>query len=212
MMQHDQRKHPWLWVLAVGGMLLLGRPALAQVPLPSPLVPLAKFSITGKASGSETNQTSAADYTVKFSLAPGHVLDPTAVALRLRIEPDAQRGGRQASAVLHHVYGRHPWGGEHADQQQRPEVARSLAVSEASGGAQDARGHAGGSPDQASAATYDALTDYFEDCDAVTGPQAGASMPTAIANARSSAAILSGGNVARKSVKADLGILISSSQ
>jgi hypothetical protein len=45
-----------------------------------------------------------------------------------------------------------------------------------------------------------------------TGPQADASMPTAIANARSSAATLSGGNVARKSVKADLGILISSSQ
>lgn len=129
MMQHDQRKHPWLWALAVGGVLLLGRAALAQVPLPSPLVPLEKFSITGKASGSETNQTSAADYTVKFSLAPGHVLDPTAVALRLRIEPDAQRGGRRARAVRHHVYGRHQRRREHADQPQRREVGCRLAVS-----------------------------------------------------------------------------------
>jgi hypothetical protein len=59
MTHHHQRNRPWLWALAVGGVLLLGRPTLAQVPLPSPLVPLAKFSITGKASGSETNQTSS---------------------------------------------------------------------------------------------------------------------------------------------------------
>jgi hypothetical protein len=89
-MLHDQRNRPWLWALSVGGVLLVGRPALAQVPLPSPLVPLAKFSITGKASGAETNQTSAADYTVKFTLGPGSVPDPTAAALLLRIETDAQ--------------------------------------------------------------------------------------------------------------------------
>lgn len=65
---------------------------------------------------------------------------------------------------------------------------------------------------QGSAETHDALHDSLDDSDAVTGPQAGESMPTAIANARSSAAILSGGNIARKSVKADLGRLISSSQ
>jgi hypothetical protein len=90
MTQHDQRNRPWLWALAIGGMLLLGRPALGQVPLPSPLVPLEKFSITGKASGSETNQTSAADYTVKFTLPPGRVLDPPAEPLLLRLEPDPQ--------------------------------------------------------------------------------------------------------------------------
>jgi hypothetical protein len=71
-------------------VFLIGRPALAQVPLPSPLVPLEKFSITGKASGSETNQTSAADYTVKFTLAPDRVLDPTIAAVLLRIQTDAQ--------------------------------------------------------------------------------------------------------------------------
>jgi hypothetical protein len=56
------------------------------------------------------------------------------------------RGGRDARAVLHHVYGRHPRRRDSADRQQRREVARRLAVSEASGGAQDARGHAGGLP------------------------------------------------------------------
>jgi hypothetical protein len=90
MMPHDQRNRPWLWALAVGGVLLLSRPALAQVTPPSNLVPSQKFSITGKASGSETNETSAADYTVKFTLPPGSVLDPTAAALLLRIETDAQ--------------------------------------------------------------------------------------------------------------------------
>jgi hypothetical protein len=56
------------------------------------LVPsfLSTFSLKGTTSGSETAQTSTADYTVKFTLAPGAILDPTAVALRLRIEPDAQ--------------------------------------------------------------------------------------------------------------------------
>jgi hypothetical protein len=90
MMHHHQRNRPWLWALAVGEVFLIGCPALAQVPLPSPLVPLEKFSITGKASGSETNQTSAADYTVKFTLAPDRVLDPTIAAVLLRIETDAQ--------------------------------------------------------------------------------------------------------------------------
>jgi hypothetical protein len=90
MTQHHQPNRPWRWALAVGGVLLLGRPALAQVD-PSPnLVPLATFSINGKASGSETTQTSAADYTVKFTLAPDRVLDPPAEALLLRIESDAE--------------------------------------------------------------------------------------------------------------------------
>jgi hypothetical protein len=90
MMHHHQLKRPWLWALAVGGVLLIGRPALAQVTPPPNLFPLAKFSITGKASGSETNQTSAADYTVKFTLPPDRVLDPPAEALLLRIESDAE--------------------------------------------------------------------------------------------------------------------------
>jgi hypothetical protein len=90
MTQHDQLKRPWLWALAVGGVLLFGRPALAQVAPPSNLVPLAKFSITGKASGSETNQTSAADYTVKFTTPPSSVLDPPAAAVLLRLEPEPQ--------------------------------------------------------------------------------------------------------------------------
>jgi hypothetical protein len=55
MMLHDRRNRPWLWALAVGGVLLLGRPAVAQVTPPANLVPLEKFSITRKASGSETN-------------------------------------------------------------------------------------------------------------------------------------------------------------
>jgi hypothetical protein len=97
MMHHHQLKRPWLWALAVGGVLLIGRPALTQVTPPPNLLPLAKFSVTGKASGSETNQTSAAtnqtsaaDYTVKFTLSPDRVLDPPAEALLLRIESDAE--------------------------------------------------------------------------------------------------------------------------
>jgi hypothetical protein len=49
-----------------------------------------KLSIAGNATGSETNQTSAADYTVKFTLAPNRVLDPMIEALLLRLEPEAQ--------------------------------------------------------------------------------------------------------------------------
>lgn len=79
-MHHHQRSRPWLWTLVVEGVLLLGRPTLAQVRPPSNLVPLQKFSITGKASGSETHDTSAADHTVKFTLPPDRVLDPPAEA------------------------------------------------------------------------------------------------------------------------------------
>jgi hypothetical protein len=91
MTHHDQRIAPWQGVLVlwVAAGLLLGRAALAQVAPPAPLVPLQTFSITGNASGSETAQTSTADYTITFTLAPDHVLDPLSAALRLRLEPDA---------------------------------------------------------------------------------------------------------------------------
>jgi len=89
---HDQRISPWRGVLVLGvaAGLRLARPALAQVALPAPLVPLQTFSITGNASGSETTDTSTADYTVKFTLAPGSVLDPPSTALRLRLETEAE--------------------------------------------------------------------------------------------------------------------------
>jgi hypothetical protein len=91
----------WQWALVLGAAgLLLGSPALAQVSLPSPLVPLAKFSITGKASGSETTDTSAADYSVKFTLALDRVLDPPAAALLLRIETDPQTPVPCADVVI----------------------------------------------------------------------------------------------------------------
>jgi len=82
MTRHDQLNRPCPWTLVLGAAagLLLGRPALAHVPLPSPLVPLAKFSITRKASGSGTYQTSTADYTAKFTLPPDRVLDPPAAS------------------------------------------------------------------------------------------------------------------------------------
>jgi hypothetical protein len=91
MTQHHPRPRPWRWglVLGVAGGLL-GSPALAQVTPPANLTPLAKFSITGKTSGSETTDSSAADYSVKFTLAPGGILDPTTAAVLLRLETDAE--------------------------------------------------------------------------------------------------------------------------
>jgi hypothetical protein len=92
MTQHNQRNRPWRWTLVVGAAgLLLGSPALAQVTPPSPLVPLTKFSIAGKTSASETTDTRTADYSLRFTLAPGKVLDPTSAALRLRLETDAEQ-------------------------------------------------------------------------------------------------------------------------
>jgi len=91
MMQHHQRNRPWRWALVVGAAgLLLGHSTRAQVAPPAKLTPLKSFAISGKASGSETTQTSAADYTIKFTLAPDRVLDPTTAALRLRLETDAE--------------------------------------------------------------------------------------------------------------------------
>jgi hypothetical protein len=91
MTQHHQRQRPWRWALAVGGVLLLSRPALAQLKPPANLVPLQKFSIMGKTSASETADTRAADYSLRFTLAPDKALDPTSTALRLRLETDAEQ-------------------------------------------------------------------------------------------------------------------------
>jgi hypothetical protein len=90
MRPHHQRPRPWRWALALAGLLLLSRPALAQVTPPAPLTPLATFSITGKASSSETAGTSAADYSLRFALAPGKVLNPSKEALLLRLETHAE--------------------------------------------------------------------------------------------------------------------------
>jgi hypothetical protein len=79
MTQHNQRNHPWRWAFVLGAVgLLLGSPALAQVTPPSPLIPLTKFSITGKTSGSETTDTRAADYSLRFTLAPARSSTPRA--------------------------------------------------------------------------------------------------------------------------------------
>jgi hypothetical protein len=91
MTQHNQRNRLWRWALAVGGVLLLSRPALAQLTPPANLVPLTKFSITGKTSASETAGTRTADYALRFTLAPGKVLDPNSAALLLRLETDAEQ-------------------------------------------------------------------------------------------------------------------------
>jgi hypothetical protein len=90
MTHHDHLRQPWRLALVVGLMLGLGlgTTARAQIQPLANLTPLSRFSISGKASGSETNGTSAADYTVKFILPPTSVLDPTAEALLLRLEPD----------------------------------------------------------------------------------------------------------------------------
>jgi hypothetical protein len=48
------------------------------------------FSIIGKASGSETTNTSAAGYTLRFILAPDRVLNPTTAAVRLCLETDSE--------------------------------------------------------------------------------------------------------------------------
>jgi hypothetical protein len=78
MTQHDQRNRLWRWAFTLGAAgLLLSAPALAQVTPPANLTPLTTFSITGKTSGSEVADTRTADYTLRFTLAPGKFLDPT---------------------------------------------------------------------------------------------------------------------------------------
>jgi len=77
----------WPWTLAVG-VLLLSAPALAQVTPPANLTPLAKFSLTGKTSGSATADSRTTDHSLSFTLAPDKALDPTNSALRLRLETE----------------------------------------------------------------------------------------------------------------------------
>jgi hypothetical protein len=85
---HAMRRRLHWVALALGWAsgLLISQPALAQVP---PLTPFPTFSLKATASGSELNQTSAADYTVQFTLAPDVKLDPTTADVLLRVETAA---------------------------------------------------------------------------------------------------------------------------